>query len=464
LELWRVDDEVADEVYCSYAHASKQLATAYPDVLVGHYPYNDVQTALSTDLCQLADEADTKHCWRTKAAAASSHSGSSSTDTDAAKAACKTEMALMIQGDKDKPSAAVFLVGFAIGRSSFQPQKVELAQLRLRVLVSSTAEGAPEGDASAGVIPQWAPRKEFNFPVRLLQIRQPASAFLSIDDFTGSSFLRKGSRVDIYTAVSKASGTRVVIKMLRKDFLNDALALQEFTTEHGVCARISHPNIVRLLGAGKEPRPFLVLEMLEGGTLQAELSKIHIPYLWVSRPSLATSLQWVRELAEALDYLHHRMHPEASVLHRDLKPDNMGFDEDGSLKLFDLGLCTCIYRTKSASDTYSMSRNTGSMRYMAPEVLWGRPYNDKVDAYSFGILAWQILTREVPFANIALSSFAASIEEGLRPALPDAWPIQLSALLRRCWAVDYVQRPSFENIVSDLMDIAAILSSSSNNI
>ena len=72
------------------------------------------------------------------------------------------------------------------------------------------------------------------------------------------------------------------------------------------------------------------------------------------------------------------------------KPDNIGFDVRGDVKLFDFGLSFEITEECSSVDgLYELSGNTGSMRYMAPEVALGNPYNHKVDVYSFGILFWQ---------------------------------------------------------------------------
>ena len=81
-----------------------------------------------------------------------------------------------------------------------------------------------------------------------------------------------------------------------------------------------------------------------------------------------------------MDYLHSRCHPGASIIHRDLKPDNVGFSADGTLKLFDLGLCTCV-RTIVDDQPYAMTGCTGSLRYMAPEVTLRLPYTEKVDVY-----------------------------------------------------------------------------------
>lgn len=267
--------------------------------------------------------------------------------------------------------------------------------------------------------------------------------------------LRRGTRADIYTAILRATDERVVVKMLRKESMDSPMALQEHAFELGMLARVNHPGIVELVGGGDEPRPFLVVEWLGGGTLAQALVRGRRGWGWLlgrpRRPPLRERLQQVRALAEALDYLHARCHPEARIIHRDLKPDNVGFAEDGSIKLFDLGLCACVRRSENASDTYTMTGSTGSLRYMAPEVALGKPYNEKVDVHSFGILAWQMLTGEVPFEALTVADFATEVfERGQRPQVSASWPRPLCALLERCWAADPSLRPSFEAVVEEL--------------
>ena len=85
----------------------------------------------------------------------------------------------------------------------------------------------------------------------------------------------------------------------------------------------------------------------------------------------------------------------------DLKPDNVGFTSDGTLKLFDFGLCTCVKTHSDPNDVYEMTGNTGSLRYMAPEVALRKPYNEKVDVYSYGIMVWQMARDRVPFKGLS---------------------------------------------------------------
>ena len=448
LELWRLDEETDDEVYCTYAYGSQDLVDRYPDILLGHYPYNDISAAFSAELCQLALEADSRCYWHVRGDDDRSTDGAE-LSTDAAKMCSSAEMALLIEGDSAQSS--IWMVGFALRHSAYHPQKIEFARSMLECYSSAFSGVDGRRDLFDGLSAQWESRAPFYFPVGMLQIRYHTIPKYSSDDFSDLARLNRGSRADIFTAILKGTATKVVIKMLREDCLEEPLAKQEFVIEQGLLARISHPNVIRLLGMGTTPRPFLVLEWLGGGTLASRLRSQRS--FFARRTPLAEVLLSLKELAEALDYMHMRAHPEACILHRDLKPDNIGFDVDGSLKVFDLGLCACIHRSTSVEDTYTMTPNTGSLRYMAPEVASKRPYNQKVDVYSFGIIAWQFASSRTPFEGMTVDTFPTAIENGQRPVIDKSWPPLFKDMLRRCWAEDPKDRPSLEMIVEEISDI-----------
>ena len=88
------------------------------------------------------------------------------------------------------------------------------------------------------------------------------------------------------------------------------------------------------------------------------------------------------------------------VIHRDLKPENIGVDSAGRLKLFDFGLGRCVKKRSKDTESYKMTGETGTLRYMAPEVVLSKPYTEKVDTYSFGIVVWTMATNTVAFAAL----------------------------------------------------------------
>lgn len=98
-----------------------------------------------------------------------------------------------------------------------------------------------------------------------------------------------------------------------------------------------------------------------------------------------------------------------------------------------------------------MTGDTGSTRYMAPEVGLEKPYNETVDVYSFGILFYQMLALETPFEGLTVKSFPKMVfEKGARPVPNPKWPLAISNLMQRCWSAKISARPTMDE-VSDIL-------------
>jgi len=191
-----------------------------------------------------------------------------------------------------------------------------------------------------------------------------------------------------------------------------------------------------VLGAGTHPRPFIVLERLRDLSEVLDLNSAE-----ESRPSLfqrrkftyVEVLQMAKDLANAIDYIHREIDPACMIIHRDLKPENLGLAADGRLKLFDFGLCRCVKKRTPQMQTYEMTGNTGSLRYMAPEVVLDLPYNETVDAFSFGIVVWTIACNKLPFRGFDRAKHrAAVVLGGGRPKVP-SYTISLSPVCSMEW-------------------------------
>lgn len=183
-----------------------------------------------------------------------------------------------------------------------------------------------------------------------------------------------------------------------------------------------------------------VTGMLTGGKKRRSTN------LWAERMLVAY------DIASAMEYLH-----EHRIVYRDLKPDNIGFTaEDSVTQLFDMGLARelCDEDKVPHDDVYLLTPLCGAMRYMAPEVGLGQPYNQKSDVYSFSMLFYFILALEPPMNNFSSHNMFMErvFQQGYRPVTKDKWSPALVGLLHKSWSVYISERPSFLLILSELRD------------
>lgn len=203
--------------------------------------------------------------------------------------------------------------------------------------------------------------------------------------------------------------------------------------EINLLARLKHPNICQLIAVGDNSA---LLEWVDTTARTID---------WSNRKRLG----FVRELAGVLDYLHTRAIDKCIVLHRDLKPDNYGV-KNGHLKLLDFGLAVCLERG-TLNDKYRLTGNTGSIRYMAPEVGRDEDYGAGADVYSFAITAWEILKRDKPYAGFDVKTHSRLVLHGdHRPKIPKQWQPELASILQRAWHSDPAKRPDFATILAVL--------------
>ena len=136
----------------------------------------------------------------------------------------------------------------------------------------------------------------------------------------------------------------------------------------------------------------------------------------------------------------------------DQKPDNIGFTIDGRLKIFDFGLAKELRDDeKVEGGLYKMTGCTGSIRYMSPENLHGKPYNLKTDIYSWAMIMWNILALEPPFALYTEQMIIdRASTRGYRPKIFSTWSDRIAKTIRLSWSANIGERPSFEEISKEL--------------
>jgi len=284
---------------------------------------------------------------------------------------------------------------------------------------------------------------------------------LSWNDLDNVKYFTSGGSSAIYTAFF--NGNPVMVKTSKPNVEDSNICSQEIEKEMIILSKLNHPNIVKLYAAGKlHGRRFLVLERLDGGTMKQMISsrkkgKYQIKNRTIrSEHWMKNALSDAGSISRAMEYCHSGIH-EHVIFHRDLKPDNIGYKADGTLKIIDFGLAIMIDRKSICSNqVYDMSGGTGSLRYMAPEVAKNLPYNNKVDIYSFGIIICELLSCKKAFSGLNIDAyFEHVVHGGLRPLINNTWPNELKELIQRCWTSDIATRPSFNEIVSALDSISA---------
>ena len=163
--------------------------------------------------------------------------------------------------------------------------------------------------------------------------------------------------------------------------------------------------------------------------------------------SKRTQTSYANQLAKGMNYLHTCKPP---IIHRDLKPANLLIDYAGTLKITDFGLAKVRPdpNRSTEQDQFLMTGETGSYRFMAPEVFRHEQYTETVDTYSFAMILYYIFSGTPPWPFLSgLDAVITAALDGSRPDIPRAWDIRMSYMLRMCWDENPQGRPSFGTIL-----------------
>jgi len=224
------------------------------------------------------------------------------------------------------------------------------------------------------------------------------------------------------------------------------LALTDFRQETGILRTLRHPNIVMLLGySTTENFEVMISELMKCSLL--DVFKSHIIHR--TRLSKKKKILYAQQLARGMNYLHKCKPP---VIHRDLKPANLLIDISGTLKISDFGLAKVRPDPSlQETDKFRMTGETGSYRFMAPEVFRHEHYSETVDVYSFAMIFYYLLAGRAPWEQLSgLQAVIQAATEADRPVVDRSWDSQLSGLMQQCWSETPSSRPPFSVILEEL--------------
>src|SRR5882724_383577 len=215
-----------------------------------------------------------------------------------------------------------------------------------------------------------------------------------------------GGKKRVYLAHDRDLDREVAISLLRLDVL-DADAPRRILEEARAMARLGgHPRIVTIHDVGdEEGQPYIVSQYMAGGTLAERLRQSPD-----GRLPVAEALRLADEVCQALGHAHAH-----GVVHRDLKPSNVWLDADGFAKLGDFGLAASLERGRTDAE----GRIVGTLAYVPPEQILGKPLDPRSDLYAVGAVLYEMLTAEPPFVG---DSAAAVLSQHLNdePVTPSA--------------------------------------------
>jgi serine/threonine-protein kinase len=249
----------------------------------------------------------------------------------------------------------------------------------------------------------------------------------------------------VYRAFDQTLERRVAIKLMHREIASDSDQLERFRREARAVAQLSHPHIVGVIDAGEdEGRPYIVFEYVEGETLKERIRRM-------GRLPVEEAIAYAIEIARALGCAHSHQ-----IVHRDVKPQNVLIDTEGSAKVTDFG----IARTLDQEGLTADGRVLGTTDYVSPEQALGHDVNGQSDIYSLGVVLYEMLMGDVPFhgenqVSVAMKHVREDMPD-LQARRPEA-SATLASVLDRMTDKDLGRRyPDVPTLVADLEEALAI--------
>ncbi|KAK7318761.1 hypothetical protein RJT34_03468 [Clitoria ternatea] len=255
--------------------------------------------------------------------------------------------------------------------------------------------------------------------------------------------------------VAKWNGTKVAVKILDKDSYSDPDSINAFKNELTLLERVRHPNVVQFVGAVTQNVPMMIVrEYHAKGDLASYLQK-------KGRLSPSKVLRFAIDIARGMNYLHE-CKPDP-VIHCDLKPKNILMDNGGQLKIAGFGTVRFSLISTDKAKLVQPDPNIDlSSLYVAPEIYKDVVFDRSVDAYSFGLIVYEMIEGIQPLHPRPPEEAAKLMcLEGIRPPFKikaKSYPQDVKELIEECWHPEPVVRPTFSQIIVRLDKIFATCS------
>jgi Tol biopolymer transport system component len=276
-----------------------------------------------------------------------------------------------------------------------------------------------------------------------------------------SALIGSGGMGEVYRARDARLGRDVAVKVVA-GLAADAERLRRFEQEARAAAALNHPNIIAVHDVGTaDAMPYVVSELLEGGTLRERLHAGPLPV----RKAVDAAVQVAHGLAAA---------HEKGIVHRDLKPENIFLTDDGRVKILDFGLAKLTEREAAAAGVSAVPTVPpdtlpgvvlGTIGYMSPEQVRGRPTDHRSDIFAFGTILYEMLSGRRAFAGDSGADTMTAILKEDPPDLPSAErhiPIALARIVDRCLEKSPAVR--FQSAGDLAFALESLTSSSSSNV
>ena len=258
---------------------------------------------------------------------------------------------------------------------------------------------------------------------------------------------------EVFLAHDTKLDRKVALKILPKEFAEDADRMNRFVREAKSASALNHPNIITIYEIGEsDGTHFIATEFIDGKTL-SDFAK-------ANPLNIKSALEIAIQVASALDEAH-----AAGIVHRDIKPDNVMIRANGLVKILDFGIAKLAEQKKSAGEedaTLALTPRSstepgmiiGTVNYMSPEQAKGKEVDARTDIFSFGIMLYEMIAGQKPFAGETVMEMIGAILHKEPQPLPAEVPAEINKIISKCLRKDRDERyQTIKDVGNDLKDV-----------